>query len=242
MEDPTAFNLNEAVQSWRQSLAASPSLTAENLDELESHLRDGVERLQPIGLSPAEAFMVARARIGSADRLVAEFAKANPERLWVDRIKWMIVGVILAKLISQVADMVGTLVTTATRQAVLFGPDATFNISLALGLVARVGAAAALVLWGLRLSKRRTGQFHRFEGWSQSRPFLASTVVFAGYVVVTLLHTTIFYLSEVIYRRVPSELQDRSTWFYFWILASMLIWPALLVWTFVRTSQKAVAK
>ena len=123
MENQTSFDLNEAVHSWRQSLAASPSLTPENVDELESHLRDGVEKLQPIGLSPAEAFMVARSRIGSADKLEAEFGKANPERLWVNRIKWMMVGLVMWNVLRELWNFVLTALISLLYVASSFFED-----------------------------------------------------------------------------------------------------------------------
>ena len=42
----TPFDLNQAIQQWRDGLAQSPAIRGENLDELEVHLRDSVATLQ----------------------------------------------------------------------------------------------------------------------------------------------------------------------------------------------------
>ena len=51
METTTSFDLNRAIQSWRENLAQSPAFRGENLNELESHLRDSVATWQARGLS-----------------------------------------------------------------------------------------------------------------------------------------------------------------------------------------------
>ena len=59
METPTSFDLNEALRCWRAGLSQSPQLRAENLAELEAHLRDGVAAWQARGLTEEEAFLLA---------------------------------------------------------------------------------------------------------------------------------------------------------------------------------------
>jgi hypothetical protein len=54
----------------------------ENLDELESHLRDSVTVLQSKGLSDDEAFLIGTRRIGNEAVLEPEFARENGGRGW----------------------------------------------------------------------------------------------------------------------------------------------------------------
>jgi hypothetical protein len=77
MGDTMQFDLNAAVLRWRERLDRSPQFRDENLAELESHLRDAVERLQAAELSQEEAFMIAARRIGSVQQLASEFEKVN---------------------------------------------------------------------------------------------------------------------------------------------------------------------
>jgi hypothetical protein len=93
METTTSFDLNRALQQWRENLAQSPALRSENLRELEAHLRDSTTTLQTRGLSAEEAFFIATRRIGKGGALEMEFAKVNRRALWLDRILWMLIGV-----------------------------------------------------------------------------------------------------------------------------------------------------
>ena len=71
------FDLNAAVLDWRDKLKQTSQFRAENLAELESHLRDSVARLQGQELSEEEAFLIATRRIGSVEQLATEFEKVN---------------------------------------------------------------------------------------------------------------------------------------------------------------------
>ena len=77
MENITEFDLNLALRRWLERLGQSPQVKAENLKELESHVRDSVVQLQSKGLSSEESFLVATHRVGSAEKLEPEFAKVN---------------------------------------------------------------------------------------------------------------------------------------------------------------------
>ncbi|MDO8383832.1 MAG: permease prefix domain 1-containing protein [Microbacterium sp.] len=74
--------LDEGVQQWRASLARGRVIDAADLDELEEHLRDQAEDLAESGLSEDEAFLIALKRLGTADRLTAEYAREHGDRLW----------------------------------------------------------------------------------------------------------------------------------------------------------------
>ena len=113
MEHPTTFNLNRALQNWRDELSQSPVFGGENMDELESHLRDSVALLQTTGLSAEEAFTIAVRRIGKEDSLENEYGKINAQAVWVDRLFWMLIGV-------QVWGLVSSLLRLLTSTAVLY--------------------------------------------------------------------------------------------------------------------------
>src|ERR1051325_853206 len=81
MEATTPFDLNQAIQRWRENLGQSPAFRRENLFELESHLRDSVATLQRQGLSDEEALMVATKRLGSAAELAAKARYGNHPNL-----------------------------------------------------------------------------------------------------------------------------------------------------------------
>lgn len=68
-------NLNDEIAAWRTRMAAGGIKSSVVLDELESHLREDVERQVRAGRSEEDAFAAAAQRIGQSDLLKAEFAK-----------------------------------------------------------------------------------------------------------------------------------------------------------------------
>ena len=95
MEEPTPFDLNEAIRRWQQNLGASPAFAADNLEELASHLCASVQRLKEAGLSEEESFLVASRRLGGADALNCEFSKLNRDGIWRVRASWMLAGMLV---------------------------------------------------------------------------------------------------------------------------------------------------
>ncbi len=77
MATTTTFDLSLAIQQWREKLVQSPHFKAENVAELESHVRDSVVTLQSNGLSSEESFLIATRRVGSVENLEPEFGKVN---------------------------------------------------------------------------------------------------------------------------------------------------------------------
>ena len=102
METKTGFDLNQSVREWRDSLASSAAVRADELDELEQHLRDSMVELRARQLTEEESFFIATRRLGSGEVLTREFSKVNPRRVWPARLCWMIGGVFLYQSFSSV--------------------------------------------------------------------------------------------------------------------------------------------
>jgi hypothetical protein len=81
MATQTRFDLNAAIEGWRNELAAQRNLSPDASRELETHLQDSIAVLQERGLSEEEAFLVARKRIGELPLLNREF-KRGEARHW----------------------------------------------------------------------------------------------------------------------------------------------------------------
>jgi hypothetical protein len=96
MENQTRFNLNAALENWRQELAGQANLTAEVRRELETHLRDAIAELCQRGLNEEESFGLARRRVGQPEQLAEEFVKADPAAVWRERVFWMATGALAA--------------------------------------------------------------------------------------------------------------------------------------------------
>jgi len=100
MEDPTSFDLNQAVALLAGEPGPVAGFHGDNLVELESHLAESVAVLQARGLSAEEAFWVATRRVGPDPQLAVEFAKVNGGAVWLDRVLWMLVGIQLWGFVS----------------------------------------------------------------------------------------------------------------------------------------------
>lgn len=114
METTTPFDLNSEIARWRQTLSQSPAIRVDNLDELESHLRDTVEELEGKGLSTEEAFVLATRRLGPTKPIEAEFAKVNASGVWLHRVLWMLIGVQAWALIQGVSSFAANAVLTGS--------------------------------------------------------------------------------------------------------------------------------
>lgn len=76
------FELESQVRKWRGHLRSSGSLGEDELEELESHLRDSIDDLTTRGVTTEEAFLVSIRRLGDTEALSNEFAKVTTESVW----------------------------------------------------------------------------------------------------------------------------------------------------------------
>ena len=175
METTTSFDLNRAIQQWRENLGQSPAFQRENLNELESHLRDSVAVLQTCGLSAEEAFLIATRRIGKGGSLETEFSKVNGTAVWLDRFFWMVIGY-------QVWVFLSGTIAMLSRGALFFGLNGVgYNfkahghgwLAVTYALVQLAGFAGSLALcwWLFRRKAQSLGR--SLERWLQHRGRLA---------------------------------------------------------------------
>jgi hypothetical protein len=72
------FDLEQHIRAWRQAQADALPGRPEAIAELESHLRDEVQRLVDAGQTVAAAWPLALSRLGQPAELAVEFAKLPP--------------------------------------------------------------------------------------------------------------------------------------------------------------------
>jgi len=76
-------NLEQLIVGWRKTMMTAPNVGRETLDELESHLRENVDKLVSSGMSEPEAFQHAVAQLGSALTIASEFQKLDQSPTWL---------------------------------------------------------------------------------------------------------------------------------------------------------------
>jgi hypothetical protein len=75
------FDLDQSIANWRRQMIAAGIQTPAPLEELESHLREDIERRLRSGAAVADAFALATRQLGYPEILIGEFAKIGiPER------------------------------------------------------------------------------------------------------------------------------------------------------------------
>lgn len=112
MANIVKFDLEEHVRLWRLELQNSESFRAENVSELETHLRDSVATLEGRGLSRAEAFLIARTRLGKAEAIAGDFEAVNGLSIWRTRALWMVAGILVFSAIRNAAGLASWLAMT----------------------------------------------------------------------------------------------------------------------------------
>lgn len=91
-------DLEKQIAEWRDTLSTQ-HLERETLDELESHLRDHIERLVQEGMSEAEAFETAATQLGQGETLAAEFQKLE-QHAWLPIKVAAGIGILIAALLA----------------------------------------------------------------------------------------------------------------------------------------------
>ena len=74
-------HLEKEIARWRAFVETS-AIEDQDLEELETHLRDQISDLMSAGLDEDEAFLVAVKRMGALDELAREYAREHSGRLW----------------------------------------------------------------------------------------------------------------------------------------------------------------
>jgi hypothetical protein len=87
--------VEQYIHEWRLRMAQKGAFKSEDLDELESHLKEGIDSLSKKGLAEEEAFLISARRLGDGEGLSAEFMKINSGMIWKQRIFWMMGGYFL---------------------------------------------------------------------------------------------------------------------------------------------------
>src|SRR5688572_2543553 len=106
MENETRFDLNAAVARWRKNLRTSPAIRLQDIEELEGHLRDSTQALHSRGLTLEEAFVIASKRLGPREELEREYGKLNVRDVWLHRILWMLLGLLIFSLVARCSNII----------------------------------------------------------------------------------------------------------------------------------------
>lgn len=234
METPAPFDLNNAIHRWRENLATSPAFRAENLDELEAHLRDSVGALVAKGLSEEEAWWVAQRRTGSANLLNQEYSVINAEHVWLERLIWMVAGFVLIGWLSTVT---GVLTDLSTAAALALDASPQFHRILRVTAYPAALTAILAIIWN-RI-RRRSGETSDTKRWLRKHPIAAGvSVLFIGMMAYALKFGSMVLLLRFM---SPTELGTHYRWYTTFGYLNLLLWPAVLTFLLCRRSRSKEA-
>ncbi len=168
--------VEQSLGEWRRSLTRSGVLSEEDLDELETHVRDTIEDLEPKGLSHDEALLVAVRRIGDPSLLAVEFEKVRPGLAWARRFYWMIAGVLTFGFLWQGAKL---LIYSSALGAWAVGLSAAAG-GVAAAVLALGGVAAVMIRSTGRPGGRLARGLQGAARWLSNRPFVCGVGILAA--------------------------------------------------------------
>ena len=76
------FDLEENIRAWSDRLRGRGKMKEEDVQELESHLRDEIDDLTGAGLAPDEAFIISVKRLGNVNAISGEYSKLGMAAFW----------------------------------------------------------------------------------------------------------------------------------------------------------------
>lgn len=138
-----AFDIEEKISNWKAYLNSQGSFLPDDLEELETHLRDEIEALRKSGLDGEEAYFIGIKRLGKTDSLSREFYKINAQSLWkhlftpsesfsgkaARRDVWVIIALALfAGFLGKIPDLFGHRITNDADSLIYVGNMGLFFI------------------------------------------------------------------------------------------------------------------
>ena len=76
------FDIERKIEDWKTYLHSHGGFLPEDIEELETHLRDKIDVLRENGLDAEESYFIGIKRLGKTDTLSREFYKINAQSLW----------------------------------------------------------------------------------------------------------------------------------------------------------------
>lgn len=225
MENQTRYDLNAAIENWRQELAGQPNLTSDDRRELETHLRDSIAGFQQRGLNDEESFWLARRRVGQLKQLGEEFVKADPAKGWRERMFWMWLAVCLIGILGSITRDVEVALLPINSTGKFVGAA-----NLTLALLPILTPMAAIIIAVLMRSEKIIRQFSKLRPLLENRLRLAFTAF-----VFIAISSTFSVISQTMYAARMKHLTGHdypvSTWhvvdsncLYQLIFALVLLW------------------
>lgn len=198
--------MNEQIQRWRERVRTTGGVSENELDELESHLRESAENLTRIGLAADEAVAVASMRLGSAGQLAEEYARTSIARTWLPRVKWMLIGAMAVQVALSLRSPFQTLLYSLARD--LDGIHHPLQTGAHLFVAQYVVGplyVAVLAAAAFRFRNRLANWMSRGERFCGRRPVVAFCLLVMAYAVLPI---SVSLVPELVFESVNRFLAE----------------------------------
>ena len=126
------FNLEESISDWRRQMLAAGIESPAPLEELEIHLREGIERQVKSGLNEQNAFEISVQHIGQSKMLKNEFKKSERTSIKMFGILAVLIGaVIILRILTEHPDAAHYRPNEQVRFLIVGGAIIFFGLSSA---------------------------------------------------------------------------------------------------------------
>ncbi|MEL6255191.1 MAG: hypothetical protein AAFR87_24495 [Bacteroidota bacterium] len=171
MENLTHFSIDKELKSLRQRFSKSGAFTYDNIDELESHIRDGYE-LHKEEHSEKEAYQLSMESLGDPAELTELYYKSNQQSIWRNYFWIISLSTFFGLLVYRITDFMFQVVFTAIDK---LGISVEYDyMDYGFGLAAGI----VFVLLSLSFRKRASRIFHSLTHRLLRRPSFALLGVF----------------------------------------------------------------
>jgi hypothetical protein len=154
------FDLEQSIAEWRKQMLAAGIKSPVPLEELESHLREEIERRIQSGTSDQEAFQQTVLQIGHAKELKTEFAKSGGWLSWLGSDTFTTVNRILGILWLMLCSLAFVTIWREVFRHISRQGWENVGVLMGLSLLAAYGAGiggSVLVICGTRLGRWTLG-------------------------------------------------------------------------------------
>jgi hypothetical protein len=231
MENQTRFDLNAAVENWRNELAAQPNLASDDRRELETHLRDAIAGFQQRGLNDEESFWLARKRVGQPQLLGEEFVNADPAKVWHERVFWMTTAILVAVILMDFSTSLAVILHSYFPSITKNMSEAAINLSF---WIIQIVGITALLVYG-----KAARQFSFLTSFIQNR-FRLAIVATLSVLAVNVVCAAILFWGYAEFRGIYSPMGPFAfigNWLFHSTIRELGL-VAILVWLMPTQNRK----
>ena len=235
MENQTGYDLSAAIENWRQELAAQAGLSADERRELETHLRDAIVGFQQRGLNNEESFWLARRRVGQPQQLGEEFLKADPAKVWRERVFWMVLAFFLIVTLGSIPNTVSAFIADDGQpEGIPF-----FLLYFLLFVIFNWVPLIVVILLG---AGKMTRQFSKASDLISGRYRAALVVFVLVFMSLVLNYFAVPHMNAMMAKAGSHELPAPSIAFGFGEVLVPLVPALLLIWLFPSGNPKRLQR